>query len=382
MSKLGCYCVGDRTYSSYDKVCALRDATASKQAVSYKFYDEVWTDFKPLLNVSLDVLYLIRATQLRAKYSWITLHYSGGSDSHNILMTFLNNKIHLDEVLVKWSRVPKDRGWYSPTRLTGTARDSLAEWDYAIKPSLDWLAKYHPKVKITVVDYTEDLLNNSRSVDDVASKLSRIGLTRGILGSYVQRSSSSIEEKLLGANRGKHSCHVFGVEKPILERIADKIYFKFTDVGSETAVLEHEDLRATTELFYWTPDLPELAYTQAYSAAAHVLRNPKLKKYLAPHPHLQQESLSVNEIHTALKPVLYPRTWTPKFQAPKPNVIRSDWWWWVHESPELESLRQCFNEATSELYSGIRSPLVLKHKDTNFLKPLATKPFYLMDVLI
>lgn len=381
MSNLGHYRVGQTKYPSYQKVQACKDATTRKLPITFTFYDEVWDSLvlRPPPSIPLDALYTLRAQQLRNKYSWVTLNYSGGSDSHNILMTFLNNKIHLDEVLVKWSKVPKDRNWYSPTRLTGTAKDSLAEWDYAIKPTLDWLAKEHPEIKVTVIDYMEDFLSIDNNVDSVLAKLDSIGLSRGVLGSYVQRASPKVEEHVLASK--KFACSVFGVEKPVLERRGSKLYFKFTDVGTETAVLQHEDLRATTELFYWSPDLPELAYSQAIEAAIFVTKHPKLNPLLESSNELPVVALSVNEMHTALKSVLYKKTWTPKFQAPKPNVSRSDWWWWLHESPDLFDLRRSFDRATHELYSGIRKSLVFHQNTSSFLQPLATKPFYLMDVL-
>ena len=40
------------------------------------------------------------ALKLREKYKYLRLWYSGGSDSQTVLNTFVDNKIHLDEIAI------------------------------------------------------------------------------------------------------------------------------------------------------------------------------------------------------------------------------------------------------------------------------------------
>ena len=49
---------------------------------------------------SLKELYVERCQQLRDKYDYLILSYSGGADSHEILYTFLENNIFIDEIQV------------------------------------------------------------------------------------------------------------------------------------------------------------------------------------------------------------------------------------------------------------------------------------------
>ena len=70
--------------------------------VSFYFHDDYFSQFdwtkEP--QQSLKELYKQRAIQLRDKYDYLILSYSGGSDSHQALETFLNNNIFIDEIFI------------------------------------------------------------------------------------------------------------------------------------------------------------------------------------------------------------------------------------------------------------------------------------------
>ena len=91
--KFGFYTVGNlKTYSKYE---AFQVGTPI-----WNFNDDVFSSIDWKINPSFELskLYKIRAQQIRDKYDHIVLWYSGGSDSHNILRTFIDNDIKLDEV--------------------------------------------------------------------------------------------------------------------------------------------------------------------------------------------------------------------------------------------------------------------------------------------
>lgn len=126
--------------------------------VDYIFFDHVWQNFDRSLlgKFSLQTLYKQRAQQLRDKYDYLILYFSGGADSWNVLRSFLDNGIHIDEVCVKWCTDTINSNIYTPNTTELSAFNYLSEWDYAIKPALDWLAQNHPKVKIEIVDWFND----------------------------------------------------------------------------------------------------------------------------------------------------------------------------------------------------------------------------------
>jgi hypothetical protein len=142
-----------------NKIDALVYATKNDTKVTFAYHDEIWKKFnKNLLGkIPLNQLYKEQAQRLRDKYQYLILYYSGGADSHNILMTYINNNIKLDEIIVRWPKPLTEGKLYTPNNVDNTTRNIWSEWDYAVKPTLDWLKQNHPEIKITIKDYIEDL---------------------------------------------------------------------------------------------------------------------------------------------------------------------------------------------------------------------------------
>ena len=109
-NRFGYYSVGE--YCTYSKVDAIEIGSRLNQSVIWHFNDEVFDtlDWTKEPEPSLWDLYSARARQIREKYDYLVLFYSGGADSNNILNSFVRNGIHLNEV-VQWTNweVTKDR---------------------------------------------------------------------------------------------------------------------------------------------------------------------------------------------------------------------------------------------------------------------------------
>ena len=101
-SKQGYYQVGTKLFDK--KLNALLEASCTHQHVSWDFNHAVFAQQAqmPRLGIPLMELYKQRALQLRDRYDYLILGYSGGADSDNILKVFQQNKIHLDEVWCDW----------------------------------------------------------------------------------------------------------------------------------------------------------------------------------------------------------------------------------------------------------------------------------------
>ena len=136
-NKFGYYSAGDKIF--YNRVDALLHHEQTGIFPDWKFHDDVfgaynWT-VEPTL--SLNDLYKTRAQQLRDKYDYIVLFFSGGADSTNVLDTFVNNKIHLDEVVTYHnSGVAKELS--SPL---------LKELKWATYPYIKKILKSNPSIK-------------------------------------------------------------------------------------------------------------------------------------------------------------------------------------------------------------------------------------------
>ena len=106
-------------------------------------------------------LYRERAQQLRDQFDYLVLMYTGGSDSREALQAFLDNNIHLDEVVT-----------VHPVKLTEkmpVIADSnhdnafLFEYNLTTLPGLQHIHQVSPKTKITIVDMSDDLLRYFKS---------------------------------------------------------------------------------------------------------------------------------------------------------------------------------------------------------------------------
>ena len=85
------------------------------------------------------------------------------------------------------------------------------------------------------------------------------------------------------------------------------------------------------------------------------------------------------------KKILYKDSWNINtFQAGKPNVARSDWYFWLYENKELEPLRNNWTQAFNNLMEGIDQRLLLTTSFENLsipsIRPVRTKPFPILSL--
>lgn len=387
-SKYGCWIAGGLTFDN--KIEAFEHASRTKSKVRFYYHDHVWSNFDRNLlgKISLPQLYKERAQQLRDSYDYLILYYSGGSDSHNILQTFLQNNIKLDEVRVKWGKPLLDGKFYVPNKNDTSARNGVSEWDFCIKPELDKLKQTHPEIKINIVDFTENLTSKSTSVEDIERVFSEYKWYRGAFGSLVQRLNKNLYRPY--GTKGKEG-HIFGIEKPILEITKTSIDLIFIDQFLENTSLPVDFVDSEIECFYWAPDFPILTMEQAYRVALYIKQQKMIENNMLDRlDYVLVEGISPNafakrykkdSLMYIQKEILFGHTWdNTKFAAGKPNDARSDWWFWLHESSELENLRTNYNRAIANLTSSVDSTFLLQTEGSTTLTPRKTMSFKIIDL--
>lgn len=352
----GYWQVGEKKFKN--KFYALLHATETSQEVQYIYFDEIWKNFDRSLlgKISLKELYRQRAQQIRDSYDYLILYFSGGADSYNVLRSFLDNGIKLDEVCVKWSMAAIRGQVYVPNVEDRSAKNTLSEWDFAIKPVLDWLAKTHPEVKINIVDwtenyypeiYTEELFLKVNTWNDVEIPF------------MISYSDSEIRN----LEKGKRVCSIYGIDKPILGYRENKWFMGFTDTGTGMGIPSEEN-RYGTEYFYWSPKFPILAMEQAYQIINYIARNPHLKQYYysdisMPTWSVDFTLISIQVQNDTARKILYDN-WTGNFQANKPCIAdREDKHFWIFEHPELSKSRDSFLDMNSLFLSQLDRRLYL-----------------------
>ena len=334
------------------KVEALVYASQNDTKVKFVYHNEVWKNFdrSVLGKIPLNQLYKERAQQLRDTYDYLVLYYSGGADSHNILMTFINNNIKLDEIIVKWPKPLVDGKLYTANTTDKTSRNIWSEWDYVIKPTLNWLKENHPKIKITVKDYTEQLTIKNLEKAFESSNHTRAGLLQ---------SFATIESFYSKKGIG----HIFGIDKPTLVVSGSDVFMVFNDLATTMLYADKpEDADPDNiECFYWSPDFPLLTFEMAYQVSEYYNINKDKKKFLElfdtqnkPEKSTELVNLMVQFQNNVAKSVCYD-TWDfTKFQADKPiSVLRQDKWFWFFESSEFESLKEVFYSGTKNITNSI-----------------------------
>ena len=360
-----------------NKVEALRYASLFNDCnfndVKFYFHDNVWSKFDTSIlgKISLKELYKQRAQQIRGKYDYVILYFSGGADSTNILESFINNDIPLDEIVVRWPKKLINSSIYTPNTIDKTARNFVSEWDLVIEKELKKIAASHPKIKITILDYIEgvDKFNYSDDLFLVQNHFhSAINLLR-------MQKFTDLEHN----SRGKKVCSVMGFDKPMVCEVNGSAMMYFPDNLVSQAIPSAEE--STRENFYWAPDFPILAYEMAYQVYLNFKLNPLNRQLLASSSskNLKDEiRFDMSQMYfDIIKPIIY-ETWDmTKFQADKPfHGFKADKDFWFYETTEFEKPREqwqfYYDSQLSEIhdrfcqidpqgiktgYKNIRSPL-------------------------
>jgi hypothetical protein len=329
-----------------NKYDALLLANKCQSNVDYVYFDHVWEKFDRTLlgKYSLNYLYSQRAQQLRDQYDYLILYFSGGADSYNVLRSFIDNNIHLDEVCVKWAKSTYDSHTkiYSPNTTDHTAYNYLSEWDYAIVPILDYLSKYHPKIKITILDWFED-----KKIFQSADVFQKVNHWHDIEVSSLAIWSPS-EQYFL--DQGKKVASIYGIDKPTIYFDAASSYMIFSDaalcMGTPNTINPFG-----TEYFYYSPSFPELTFEMANVAAKSFETDPILKnyKFTSQRRHDSKYMSDAHQIQQKrLRHILY-TTWTDRFQTLKPMLPnRQDKHFWIYQMQEISNYKEMYEDMRTQ----------------------------------
>lgn len=277
---------------------------------------------------SLSELYRQRAQQLRDQYDYIVLWYSGGADSENVLCSFLDNDIKLDEVasFVNYEATQEKINYLN------------AEIYEVAIPRIEEAKKHQPHLVHRLVDLcqiTMDEWNNNTNRFDWIYHFNTM-LTVSSVGR--QNLPLKIAEWRNLFDQGKKVAFVFGADKPRITQTTDGNFtFRFVDmadgmVGAGTQIANNPCYNP--EFFYWTPDFPKIVIKQG-----HVI-----KKYLK---HATSTSSWITEKKSDLASkiidgkiwwlnmdgvhsLIYPK-WKPvpyQFKPPSPLFTPRDTWFW------------------------------------------------------
>lgn len=326
--KLGFYSLNGKKL--YSKPLALIESTKTGSFPQWNFNDKEFSKYEWSIEPAEDLrtLYRRRAQQLRDRYDYIKLEFSGGGDSSTVLYSFINNNIHLDEVIFRYPQAAEKNVSADPYNTK--AENTLSEWEYAARPILQKLAVEHPEIKITFHDYTDRLIKNP------AKDESWILNTREYFqpGWIYKHDFRAVADHMRVLDSGKTFCTIYGIDKPKLCVKDGGWYLYFMDIQANTANPDVGEFggQIFNEYFYWTPDLPEILCKQS-----HIIRNwfmqPQNKhlQFLLRWPnHNWSQRTTYEQI---IKPLIYPDYDPTTFQVSKPTnnfYNEMDHWFYVN----------------------------------------------------
>lgn len=386
----GYYAVNERIFTSKIQAFIHASSLPIVGEVKYHFYDSVWdTALATYIhnpNVNLEEMYKIRALQIRDSYDYLILNFSGGADSTTILETFIKNNIKLDEVYVRWSKRMIDSDLYTPNYFDTSATNMKSEWDFSIKPKLEWLRNNHPEIKIVIDDWVDDIKNIPINEDLLFKQNHNFGLINFAFSEIVSENGISNE------NKGKRVANIFGIDKPTVFYHPDTDTFKtcFQDFVIMPAGNQHSHNKIDTTSrvnFYYSPEYPALTLARAYAVAKYVRDNPKYKPMIDARirrliSQKQKVDLS-NKFSKIIDTVCYPNWNIKTFQVDKPdnlNKIYHPWFDYIYSSGEFDDVNNQLKRCLNSLSYGISDVFKIKDSKTKELvglKMLSTKMFNL-----
>ena len=351
-NELGYYCVNNQKYTN--KIQAILEAQKTLAEIEWNFHNAkfnqvVWT-VEP--NISLDLLYKMRAQQIRDQYDYVIVMCSGGADSTNVVKSFLNNNIHVDEIIAG-APMSGLNNWNWNDQDT-SVNNTISETKYALFPLLNDIATQYPNVKITLNDYFENIINYKTDewLYNCQDWINPVVNAKGRLDKFKHIVNLAEQGKRIGV--------VWGIDKPSLRYDQDgNLYTLISDMGVNVADAPFDKNYPNVDrlLFYWTPDFPELMVKQAHVVArvAHKkenlwlinlikkmgLGNNRWWKPASPNDLIKDDHTK-NDYQRNIVPLIYGTNVDPVFQCQKSGVtfmpLQHDWFYTLHKDTPIYQL--------------------------------------------
>ena len=271
----GCYYYDGKVYflreDAFDDMLRNRKYDGK---LKFLFNDHIFSklDWTVEPDVSLDILYKNRAQQIRDKYKYLILGFSGGSDSTQILETFLKNNIFIDEIQTACN-VKMSRGIDQNLLMSDPDLNLFLEYDLAVEPMLKKVKDISPNTKITIIDVSDFLHNEIKNktykflsigTDKEKGLSQRLTSTMGIsIAQYYLYKQMNIFQ----SNDKDGVAIVRGIEKPQLSLVDKNLMFHFNDlslISISQMFAGTLDPTYTMEDFFWSPDAPLIPIKQSH----------------------------------------------------------------------------------------------------------------------
>jgi len=352
--QFGYYSVGSHTV--FSKVEALEISKRINAPIQYHFNDAEFSacNWSKEPGDSLHELYERRAQQIRLKYDYVVLFYSGGADSHNMLESFLHAGVEPDEIASFHSY---DADYDKSSTFNREIFETAIPYVQQLKAS----GRLSAGVQHRLIEMGGIISQFNKDVDwhnfcyFVNSSVSINNVARSRLRKYIKDWANIIAA-------GKSLCLVWGYDKPRVNQVDDCFYLEFMDIQDNCISVINQQYPQSgyfDEMFYHTPDIPEIAVKQA-----HIVKN-FLTSASASHPYLTQNITGLGHVmklvngekkahwltQNALSYLIYPWFNDKLYYEGKPKDIitsKRDTWFWS----DVELAKE-FYASINDVYSKL-----------------------------
>lgn len=252
-------------YKTYSKVEAIEISARTGVDLQWNFNNSIFSQYNWKVEPpgDLSFWYAERAKQIRDRYDYIVLMYSGGPDSWNMLKAFVDNNIFIDEI----SHYIVHEG--TPVSLDEEYNLEVVATSY---PTAKKLIETNPTYKHTVhrvIDGGQFLIEKITNVNPLDYFYQEGNFYFGAWGTTFSDVRHKLPDYQRIVDKKQSVCFLWGYDKPQIVTSATGQYkLQFTEcAGSMMVKPKHqmENIQGKfDEAFYWTPDLPELTCKQAH----------------------------------------------------------------------------------------------------------------------
>ncbi len=383
---LGYYSVGKTIFFSKVEACVFATNLYKrlksiynidpKSLVRWHFNNDIFEkyDWKVESDKTLDNLYDERAKKLRHKYDYIMICYSGGADSHNMLMSFLRQGLFVDEIVVTHMHDIAKNYTIVDTNNLESQHFYEAEYQLQILPRLREISAMSPKTRITVLDTSNSikdffsLAKDESWIFKVREELNPVDASRFDLLKFAK-----IERNL---DNNKKIAVILGIDKIKLsiDKNTNECKIYFTDrITNQIPISEHiKDYTNTyIEFFYWSADACELLCKQGHVVKKWLENNPFMQQFFYDKPNLLKDNRYITD--RVLRSVLY-TTWIKEwFQSEKCQLdwhAEYDTWFFNHfkNTTEYSLWSTGINYVTNSCAPYVQYHLDNKNKPDGFIR--------------
>ena len=322
--ELGYYSCNNLFFNSKIQACIY--GTSCHQPVRWHFNDSVFDNYPWHVEPidTLDELYDRRAREIREKYDYVMLAFSGGGDSNNVLESFLRQGLLIDEIV---TNVMGD--YNSVTVLDPKIIENwneAAEFKFQTLPRLEHVKNVSPRTKITILDlssYVLTFFNEQKDESWLNFTKERLNVSGLMRHNFIH-----FNEVRKQFDKGKKIVMVLGIEKPRTRINRDGVLVMvFGDQAVNIATTQEFMLdysNAYVENFYWHPSCATMIAKQVHVIKRFLENTPGMIPCWTPaiSGNFQRMFRSVHE--RVLRPILYASTWHSSYWQANKSTL--DWY--------------------------------------------------------